>query len=152
MANMSAQILRNLVSSVFNVKATEVVLSGEIASDSTWYQGNTRGGMWNNDRTVKVWGFNPHSGFCHITDCVGDEIQSCNDAPVYFENATPLAFCEKAHDSIFFVVNIRNNYYDSNGRDDNEDSWTLYKAPDFGAYLASVEKQDLERWESWVKS
>ncbi len=33
--NMSASILRNLVSSVFNVPARDVHLSGEIAADFT---------------------------------------------------------------------------------------------------------------------
>ena len=152
MANMSASILRNLVNAVFGVKATEVVLSGVISPDSKWYAGKTGGGMWDNERDVRVWGFNPQSGFHHITECVGDEIQSGNDAPVYFENAIPLAECEGVDKFIFFVVNIKNSYSDSNGRNEDENSWTLYKAPDFGAYLASVEEQDLERWQSWVEA
>jgi hypothetical protein len=148
MANMSASILRNLVSSVFNVKATEVVLSGEISPYWTGYAGKTRGGMWNASDNTAIWGFCPRSGFV-LLDIIGDLVQSDQDAPVYQENAIPLCDVQNVSDYIFFVVHQQGSYSD-NQRSEEYNSWTLYKAPNFRAYMESLENADIARWESWV--
>jgi len=62
--SMSANILSNLVSSVFNVKATSVVLSGEISPDYfALSHDNTQ-----NDFSTTLFGFTPTKGFVRIEE------------------------------------------------------------------------------------
>lgn len=148
MTNMSASILRNLVSSVFNVKATEVRLSGEISPDWTGYAGRTRGGMWDAEEDCAIWGFNPKSGFT-LLNIVGDLEQGYQDGPVYEEGAIPLFEVEGISDYIFFVVNHK-GYYSDNQRSEEYNNWTLFKAPNFKEYIYKVQKEDIARWEQWI--
>ena len=148
MSNMSAQILRSLVSSVFNVKAIEVHLSGEISPNWTAYAGSTRGGMWDSEEDNAIWGFNPKTGF-KLLNIIGDLVQDEPDSPVYQKNAIPLCEVEGVQDFIFFVVHNKFTYCD-NQRMENYDNWSLYKAPNFSSYITSVEEADIQRWESWI--
>ena len=148
MSNMSASILRNLVSSVFGIPATSVILSGEINPNWTAYAGSTRGGMWDSEEDNAIWGFCPQTGF-KLLNIIGDLVQDEPDSPVYERNAIHLFEVDDVEDFIFFVVHNKFSYSD-NQRLDESDSWTLYKAPDFQSYIASVEEADIERWQSWI--
>ena len=148
----SAQIVRQIVSSIFHIKATEVVLCEEIDPNSCWWDGNTGGGMWDNHREISVYGFNPKDGFVNLSHIVGREQQGRNDDPIYHVNEIPLYEVENVENYMFFIIHLINNYSDSNGQSSETDTWYLYKAADFKQYKQKIEEEDILRWEKWMNS
>lgn len=141
MGNMSASILRNLVASVFGVNAKKVHLSGEISPEESFisYTGHSWAHGWN---VYKVWGFDPHTGFVqlNVPSYFSDNGTSIGDDPM------TIAEMAKNNEFIFFIVN--HDHEDQNYQGDN--SWTLYKAPDFREYWKKIEEEDIARWEQWL--
>ena len=158
MANMSAQILRNLVSSVFNVKATNVVLSGEISP--TYVPQLNNGHSWwtgGEEERHHVWGFSPRRGFVPL--CVGRERFSdalkreytfSQNGETVHEEGMQLCDLHNVEEFIFFVINKEGKDYGDNGEEYN--GWELYKAPDFKSHWEEIEAADVTRWESWLNA
>lgn len=148
MSNMSASILRELVSRVFKIDSLNVILSGEIRPDWEGHSGFSYGSMWEKKEEVSIWGFNPHRGFCRL-NIVGEISQQGADAPVYRDGEIPLLKVKEIEEYLFFVVNEK-EYYSDNQRSENSDLWTLYKAPNFKEYLQKIEAIDIQKWKSWL--
>lgn len=148
---MSAQILRNLVASVFNIKATSVILSGEIAPDKSWQNSYKDGSCGSDEQNYKIWGFNPQKGFVELTECVGYRSSSnYAHSNSYDKEGKQLAEITNVEDYIFFLVNS-NGYTAWSGSEHYDwNTWTLYKAPNFQSYWTAVEAADVQRWESWL--
>ena len=144
MANMSANILRNLVSSVFNVKATKVRLSGDISPEYKGYSVDAC--IAGYSTTEKVWAFNAQKGFRQL-NCVANTQYYNGGCDSYFHDAPVLGECLVEGD--IFVLIFSDS--DSPNYDDNT-SWNLFKAPDFQEWRKNVEAQDLTRWESWLNA
>ena len=150
MANMSANILRNIVSSVLNIKATSVRLSSEIPETFSISEDNSSGNLYSHNSSVSVHAFNPRTGFVVVQ---GNNNYSSQDANGSWNNEYGVNFndCAKHEDAIFFVVREQRSGWCSGRADWDDDITTLYKAPDFGAYMKKVEKEDIARWEQWIE-
>ncbi len=147
---MSASILRNLVSSVFGVEAKKVILSGEMPTN--WYVEacHSHGSLYTHCDEVAVWGFNPKTGFIPVSGALDGYSRNDNGSG---QSETLITFgdCAEVEGATFFLVK-EDNYYRSNGETRESETYTLFKAPDFGAYMASVEAADLERWSNWISA
>ena len=150
MANMSAQILRNLVSSVFNVKATSVVLSGEISPTYMTNNSHSSGCLYSDNNWESLYGFNPQKGFVKLEHNTTNQTSNANGS-WNTHNEVQLNLVDGVEDFIFFVSRKGWDYSDNNREDKGEET-TLYKAPNFKDYFASVEEADLTRWEEWLNA
>jgi hypothetical protein len=150
MANMSANILRELVSRVFEVRATEVKLSGELNPEFDLNGGTSYSSSCGHSvNSNTVYAFNPESGFKEIA---GDD-SHWSDGSGGRHEAAPYPLHEHpdvSGDELFFVIK---NIYNSGSWDGDRDAvtWTLYKAPDFRAKRDLVEAIDVARWEAWLE-
>ena len=151
MSNMSESILRNLVASVFNIKATRVTLSGEIEATANWQNSYMDGSCGSNRDTYTIWGFNPQTGFVDISNIVGrNERSNYTHSNTINELGKELHTVENAESYIFFLIN-NNGYSHWSGSNQEEwDSWTLFKAPDFKNHWDKIEQEDIERWNNWL--
>ena len=144
MSNMSANILRELVSRVFDTPASKVILSGEISPNYSIT--NHEGVSYMDSEESKVLhGFNPTTGFKLIPEVI--------TTITYFngnhDHNTDLG-CELHEvnniDEFIFFVEIHEGY-----NSDGEFKYiTLYKAPNFKEHWNEVEQQDIARWEQWL--
>ena len=144
---MSASILRNLVASVFNVKATSVVLSGEI---SPHWKGHYTSGVSYMDYTidgiVKIWGFDPKKGFKEIEGVIKHTQMFNGNHDSHFFDAEAL-HTKVSGSEVFFVTE---HFTDTIGSEGS--SYTLYKAPDFKSHWAAIKATDVARWEEWLNA
>lgn len=145
---MSAAILRNLVSSIFEVKPQNVKLSGTIEPEATWHF-DSGVSYVKGYEDAKVFGFSAKRGFEDISSLVvgythfynGNHDQTTTSAKM------TLAEASKGKDYIFYVVNT----FGASSFDGEEyDDFTLFKAPDFQEFFAKVESKDIKRWELWI--
>lgn len=133
---MSASILRNLVSSVFNINPRFVKLSGEIKPDHA-FADTYRTDYSNDYNKDEVWGFNPQTGFIKLIN------KGEGGVLEFVPNV--------ANNYIFFVVhNEGERWQNTWDMIDSWDTWTIYKAPNFAAYFAAIEQSDLIRWANWL--
>lgn len=163
MANMSAKILREIVSRVFDVKASRIKLSGEISPE--FIPQYDRGHSWWSGASSQedtVFGFDPKIGFrivaggynaeknfgVHFADnTISREYQYSDNGSVQHEAGQKLAELPDADHYILFLVH-------SEGYGDEAEwysEWTLYKAPNFAAHWAEIDAADVQRWEEWLK-
>jgi hypothetical protein len=143
MANTSASILRQIVASVFGIKTTSVVLSGEISPDRKLV--SFSGHSWARMKDViNLWGFSPQRGFISVAvpsywsnngETVGDEPMELHE------------LIKEEDDFVFFL--LHEDVEEHNHQD--WESWTLYKAPDFREHWAKVQEKDIARWEAWLE-
>lgn len=151
---MSASILRNLVSTVYKVKAKNVKLSGQMPTNWETSEVSTYGGMYSDEEWVNAWGFHPQKGFIKIEKILMMENAKSN-ANGTWENSygyTAEYIAKECPDALFFIVNEGHRYKDSTGRSSSGDNWTLYKSPDFSEIWAEAEAKDVQRWEEWVNN
>jgi len=144
---MSATILRNLIGSVLKIKATSIILSGEIAP-KTSFTGNSCWSSQTTENFYQVWGFSPQQGLVelHITG----NYQNCSDGSASIREAIPLCDVPGIEEFIFFIV--KHETYCSNENRNNDLTYTLYKAPNFKEHWNKINNKDLARWEQWLKS
>jgi hypothetical protein len=162
MANMSARILRNIVSSVFQVKPQQIILSGEIAYDfvaqhdcgHSWWSGAST----HND---SVYAFDPKIGFVCIA---GENLAEVKDSEYKLlrdysfskngemdtSEGEPLEDHPQILEFCFFLVHSYGKHYGENGESFNE--WKLYSSPNFREIWKKVDEEDIERWENWLNS
>jgi hypothetical protein len=150
--NMSASILRNIVSSVFGVKPQNVILSGTIEPETTWHFDSGVSYVKGHD-DAKVYGFSAKRGFEELTEKVVGYTHYYNGNHDHDQDTTcakmNLAEASKEKDYIFYVVNT----FGASSFDGEEyNDFTLYKAPDFAAHWAAIEKEDAKRWEEWLNA
>jgi hypothetical protein len=152
MANMSADILREIIQKGFGIDPKKVILSGEISPEKTWISSS----MKKDERAPGVW-YNVFS-FCvkdsfHELDVVIYTEYGDNDPQIinYKEKAKyknlALALEAECPDCVFILemedsighTNPSHNYHKA----------TIFKAPDWKEYLR-VNKKDIARWEEWL--
>jgi len=142
---MSANILRELVSKVFQVKSKNVILSGEMKSDSE-FGGNTCWSSQTTQQYYKVWGFCPTKGFVRLEGLVSN-YNNNESGEGYITEGCKLYEVKNVEDYIFFLVEDKVVAKDHNYC---SHTWTLYKAPSFKEKMAQIEAGDLARWEQWL--
>ena len=151
MSNMSAEILRNIVSSVLNVKATQVKLSGQMSINFVEGDCSTHGNLYSNNNNVLCWAFDPKQGLIPVkTIKTGGSSSNANGTWEQDYGVTAEYLNTNYPNALFFVIRHYGSYSDCNGRDEEYDNITLYKSPDFTAHYATIEEQDIVRWKQWL--
>lgn len=146
---MSASILREIVASVLKVDSRNIKLSGEISTEmkcENW-SGNEYDSRY--DKTT-IYGFTSEKGLVKLPTISngGDYNQEC---ATFGDNA--FAYPEQYKDCIFFVVIQEGCTQMQRPEDwDYYHSITVYKAPNFQQYFASIEEAEIARWEQWLNS
>ena len=165
MANMSAQILRNIVGSVFPVKAHNVILSGEISPEHVFQL--DRGHSWwhgASEQNDCAWGFDPKTGFKAITGLsvnllgitefyeytLDKEYSYSDNGNCEHESGDKLIDLPGVEKFVFFLVNAQGKGYGEQAEYYN--TWTLYKAPNFAQKWTEIEEADTLRWIEWINS
>lgn len=152
MTNMSASILREIIARTLNVKATSIVLSGVLPENFVAEGCSTSGNLYSDTNDVYCWAFNPKQGLIQVpTICVNTMYAS--NANGTWENSYGVTFeylATNYPEALFFVVRCSGSYSDCNGRNEEYDNITLYKAPNFKEYWAKIEESDIQRWEKWL--
>ncbi len=148
MANMSATILRSIVSSVFKVNAASVILSGEIAPN--WKGYNTTG-ISHCDHTETgvfgIWGFHPKTGFTKIDGVISNTHMYHGNHSHDVTDCNSLDTVKGVEEFIFFVI--------FSGDDSDlpySMVYSIYKAPNFKEYFQKVEESDIQRWSTWIQA
>jgi hypothetical protein len=149
MANLSAIILREIVARTFDIKATTVVLSGEISPSMSWESNS----CWSSQTTetgFSVFSFSAKSGFVPL-DVVSETHNNQDGHASISEakyNSLASALETECPESIFVIV-----FEDCRAYDDNQSfsSVTLYKAPNWREYLQKITAEDILRWEKWLE-
>jgi len=165
MANMSAQILRNIVGSVFPVKSQNVILSGEISPEHV-FQLDCGHSWWHGaaEQQDSVWAFDPKTGFKAITGLSKEykditefyewtldrEYSYYNNGEMEHEAGDKLLDLPGVDKFVFFLVNSQGKGYGEQAED--YETWTLYKAPNFAQKWEEIEAADVERWIEWINS
>ena len=145
MSNMSAKILREIVARSLNVKATSIVLSGEI-NPETSLTGNTCWSSQTTEHHYQLFGFNPQQGLVNLNQYVGNQ-NNASDGTQHGTEGTSICNIKDVEQYIFFIIIEDIRAYDERWSDY---SIKLFKAPDFKSHWASIEEQDLARWEQWL--
>jgi hypothetical protein len=151
MANMSAQIVREIVANSLKIKATDVILSGELPAKFNVRSYSSGGNLYSDCVESKVWAFDPNDGLIQIAS--ETEHQAAQNANGTWNDGSQIYYgliAEQAPNALFYVVMEHREYSDCNGRNENSTKYTLYKAPNFKSYWAAIETKDLARWEQWL--
>lgn len=151
--SVSASLVRNLVSTIFNVNPTKVILSDrEIDPNYQSIYSTLSGGMWSSNEITTLWGFSPQTGFKEIKEVQYSEWNTPDGMPQNDrENTLKLHEVPGIKKYIFFLEKKEcHNSIPSNGVNENSITWTLYKAPNFSEFWAKIEHEDLERWSNWL--
>tara|TARA_S200002703_G_C3629494_1_gene193322 strand:+ start:112 stop:555 length:444 start_codon:yes stop_codon:yes gene_type:complete len=145
MANMSAKIIRNLVSSVFNVKAQNVILSGEIKPDYS-ITNNENVAYTDSEQSKSLFGFSPKKGFTKISEVVTTVTYFNGNHNHSTELGCVLSEVKGIDEYLFFVE--KSSGYTPDG---NYENYTIFSAPNFKEYWFKIEQQDIARWEQWLQ-
>lgn len=152
--SVSASVIRNLAQSIFQIDPTKVYLAGEIDPEYRSISSRLSGGMWYSEEETTLWGFSPKTGFKELKEIKYDEWNVSDGIPQDNRNKVlKLNEVPKIGEYIFFLEKREVIHsVPSNGIDRNETNYILYKAPNFREYWEKIEKEDLERWSSWINN
>jgi len=140
---MSATLLRNIIASKLGCDPTEVVLSGEIASDyiATTSKHTEVNCSWEHETTLYAMYKDSFEPIKEVEDRM-----STNGHKYNRTIGTPLYKIEKAQEAILFVEVSRE------ASNDWITEYRVYKPADFAGKLAQVTADDITRWENWLNS
>lgn len=143
MSNRSANILKNIISSAFNLDAQKIILSGEMSPQETFHIATNVAHLKGWEK-IKVWGFNPKIGFEEITKKVVSETRySMGNYEKTHYPAMNIGQASKGKGYIFFLV----REYGQSDFDQREYShYTLYKAPDW----SGIDQEYVQSWVEWL--
>ena len=151
---MKVEILREIVSRVFRVRAQDVRLAKEGLEPQDHFEGSYHDGSCGcSKESVQLHGFSPATGFVNLTAHVGNEWSSNYAHSQSVNNpGTPLCDIPGIEKYIFLIV-TRIGSDDWSGREYSSwDTVTVYKLPDFAQHWAAVEAADIARWRQWVEA
>jgi hypothetical protein len=150
-ANMSASIMRSIVSSVFKVNPRKVVLAGEISPEFV-PQNNCGHSWWSGAEELhhSIWGFDPQKGINELK--ITREYQFFDNGESIHTKGEKLSeYLERTEEEyLFFIVKEWGKPYGDN--QEKYEIWTLYKSPEFKKYFQSLNSEDISRWEAWIAS
>lgn len=139
MANMSASILRNLVSAVFNVPALDVRISGPI--DPKWNLEYTVGISYcatREDGEKHIWGYSPQTGFVEIPAVSQSVLSRGNHDKDYVEWSPSLySIIDKGE----YVLHNQYQFFLVEAGTEDSSTWTIYGSVDFDKYRDKVADQ-----------
>lgn len=147
--SMSAQILRTLVSEMFKMSPSQVILSGVMPQNFQLEEDHSSGNLYTCDVNHEVYAFEPAKGFIEVP---GDMSGTSSNANGTWNNEKKTTFghCSKYTSAIFFIV-VEDYKVRQEDMYTEKRNCTLYKAPDFHAMFAAIEQADLDRWEQWLQ-
>lgn len=151
MTNMSANILREIVSRTFNVNAKQVILSGELKHDESWKDVYFDGSMGSDEDIYKIYGYNHKDGFVDLSKYVGRKSGSnYAHSSSYDKDGARLCDIPEIDKYIFLVVrNIGYTAWEGSSHSEWNKTY-LYKLPSFTEYWQKIENEDLKRWEKFL--
>lgn len=153
MANMSAEILRNIVSSVFKVKPQSVRLSGMLPEDFYMEENNASGSAFRYNSEFSLFGFDPKKGFVELSPNSKGSSQNGNgtwNTERAWDIKTFLP--SEVEDFVFFLLYQKESGWRERGQSWDHEIVTLYKAPDFHKRWKGLEEADIARWEAWIET
>ena len=153
MANMSAEILRNIVASVLKVNARNVVLSGEL--DVNTVISDDQGHSWWNGASYcmeNLYGFSSNKGLIKL-DIIReyDWTNGHSSDTVHTDGETVANYLERTNqmeEFLFFVIIGNAKSYGESEEPYNY--CKLFKCPNFKEYYNKLKQQDIARWEQWL--
>jgi len=143
MANMSASILREIVSSTFNYPATKVSLSGYISPEWVGGFSTNIAYMKVRDDVETLYSWNPIDGFKEVQGCYSGSHFYNGNHDRDITTGSPLHECVDGTEVFFVLVHKLDDYIDS---------VTVFKAPNFAQKWAEIEEADTLRWLEWINS
>ena len=143
MANISASILREIVSSTFNYPATKVILSGYISPE--WIGKSSTNVAYTDvrDDVDYLYSWNAIDGFKPVNNCYECYHYYNGNHNVTVTDGLPLHECVDGTEVFFVLVHKLDDYIDY---------VTVFKAPNFAQKWAEIEEADTLRWLEWVNS
>ena len=148
MANMSALILRNIVSSVLGIDPKSVVMSGILPENYDRTTDNSRGNLYSSSESLKLYAYSSESGLIEV---VGDYSGysrnangTCND-----EYRVTFNHCRMYKSAQFFVELFHKEGWQQGNPDWNDSITTLYGAPDWRTIDKIDLVKDLQQWVKW---
>ena len=150
--NVSANILRNIVSSIVKVDARNVILSGELKPDTSWHE--DRGHSWwggASEDYYSIYGFNPQQGLIKLNIIMSCAYSRNGERQPEGESETLAEYLQRTNQLntyVFFVEDHSGKEYGDNGEQFRYVS--LFKAPDFKEYWSKVTNEDIQRWGKWL--
>jgi len=149
----ASNILRELVARVFEVEAQKVILSGELDLMTSWKTSFFNGSCGEEKEDIKVFGFDPESGFKSLNDFVGHSYGS-NYAHTEPTNQEGVPFIEiPENEKFLFVVVIEKGHSEWEGSSSEKWNTTRLFSIDrekLQELKKELEKSDEERWEMWL--
>lgn len=153
---MSATILRTIIGKRFEVAPSKIVLSGEINTDHSWVNSSHGGSMGSEANSYDIYGFKVNEDkmfdFIDLSEFVGHDYKSNYAHSESFYDEGILLHEIPNIDNFIFIVEVNQGHRKWSGQRQEEwDSITLFKCPDFKEKWAEVEANDLLRWKNWLK-
>lgn len=142
--------MRNIVSSILDIDARKVELSGTIDPETSW--GEDGGHSWWDGAAedyFTVYGFNPKDGLVALDIQMSYAYSQNGEPQPEGESETLSEFMARdTREFIFFVVDHTGKNYGESGERFRQ--VTVFKAPDFQAYWNRVNNEDVARWSKWL--
>lgn len=130
MSNMSAEILREIVASTLKLDTNRIKISGVMSESFEVDEVSTSGNLYSSVEECNVWAFNPEKGL----ELIEKKLISYNvasNANGTWENSYGYDYrylLNEAPGALFFVVHELLDYSDSNGSNNYQESYTIYRA------------------------
>lgn len=148
MANLSAGILRNVVSSVLGVDPKSVVLSGILPENYDHSTNNSGGNLYSSHETLKLYAYSSHSGLVEVVGDYSGDSQNA-DGTHNSEYRVNFDHCRNYKFATFFVELFHKEGWQQGSADWNDTITTLYGAPDWRTIERKEEDADSNRWWAW---
>lgn len=145
MANMTAQLVRNLVASKLNCDPCNVILSGEISPDYEASSSKHTSFDCDWEHSTKLYAWFPNE-FKEIPEVISKYVTNGHTQDDYRTESVPLYKVEGMDRVILFVEEY------TAARIDWNREIRVYKPADFAGKLAQVTEEDITRWENWLNS
>lgn len=146
---MKAEILRNVVASIFSIKATSIELEGEISPKYETDNSHSYGSLYTSTNWEKLYGFSPKKGFI-LLESNTESGTSNADGSWNISKEVRLDLVKGVEEFMFFISKGGRYYSDCNGQKEDFEYVKLYKTPNFREYFDKMEAADIERWQKWA--
>ena len=130
MSNLSATIIRNVVSSVFNVESSKVVLSGILPETYDKSEDNSFGNLYAMKQDLKMFAYTVEKGFTEIFGTATGYSQNA-DGTYSPEYRITFAECQMYKEAQFFVEYFYNEGWQEGNPNWNMTTVKVYGAPDW---------------------
>ena len=147
---MKAEIIRNLVKSVFKVDISKVLLCGDLRETFETENNTASGNAYNYNKKNKLYAYYPKRGFIEVKGDMNGYSQNANGTQnkeyrILFEHTL------EHKEALFFIHHYSNNSWQEGKGSWQNESWTIYKAPDFDSIVKKTEIEEMQKWNNFIK-